>query len=105
MSKKIRNNIQVSPFSTDKYNVMGFWCNAEKIDNEYVSHFADFHASGESIDESIDNLKDIMILTYEILLTHKKEELGKIPTKQLKVLNEMIERIGDVKKIKIKRKY
>jgi hypothetical protein len=36
------------------------------------------------------NLKDIIVTTFEMLLSHKKTELGPIPMRQLAVLSSFI---------------
>jgi hypothetical protein len=42
--------------------------------------------------EAFENLKGMIVDTFEMLKDHKPEELGKEPTRQLSVLNDLLER-------------
>lgn len=63
---------------------------------EFIASFFDasINASGETIDEAYLNLKEIIVSTFEMLLSHKTAELGPIPFRQLKVLSSFIKSVS-----------
>lgn len=66
----------------------------QPAEESFVATFAEanINASGETVPDSVSNLKDMMILLYERLLKESKSKLGKEPTRQLAVLQELLMR-------------
>jgi hypothetical protein len=62
--------------------------------NEWVaSHFeSNIHASGDNEVEALENLKSLMLDTFDSLTSEPEENLGPKPKCQLAVLRELIER-------------
>ena len=62
--------------------------------DSFVATFFDgnINASGNTQVDAVANLKDMMILLYERLSKEKKSKLGKVPTRQLAVLREVLMR-------------
>ena len=60
--------------------------------DEFVASFVDANiaSGGATIEEAVENFKDILISTLEVLEAHRPEQLGPAPTKQLAVLREFI---------------
>lgn len=61
-----------------------------KSDDIVVSFEDCIFASGETINEATENIKDMIIATYELLISKKLEELGPVPKKQLLALKQYI---------------
>ena len=60
--------------------------------DEYVASFfdANLSASGDTPEEAVANLKDIIAAVYEILADHDEKQLGPGPSRQLHTLREFI---------------
>jgi len=60
--------------------------------DEWVASFheAAVSASGETEEQALWNLKDLILLTYETLAEYPPERLGPLPTRQLAVLRALI---------------
>jgi predicted RNase H-like HicB family nuclease len=60
----------------------------------YVASFFDTNlsASGDTPEEAVLNLKDVVVAAYEVLLQHGPAELGPSPAKQLQVLKQFLRR-------------
>lgn len=63
-------------------------------DSEFIaSHFeSNVHASGDNELEALDNLKSLILDTFDSLTSEPKENLAPKPVCQLAVLQELIER-------------
>jgi predicted RNase H-like HicB family nuclease len=64
---------------------------------EFIASFPDAHisASGESFPEALDNFKDVMLTTFQLLSNENTRKLGKIPRRQLAVLREFLQELND----------
>jgi len=73
------------------------WITVLKQNNTYIAKFSEayLYASGETIDNALINLKDIIIGTFEVLDSHSIEELGPNPREQYEVLKLYIKKVGD----------
>jgi len=62
------------------------------VEEAYVASFDDatLSATGDSVAEAVENLKDIMLTTYDILIGSPHDSLGVVPTGQLAVLSEFL---------------
>ena len=62
-------------------------------EKNFVANFAqaNVNASGDTIDEAIANLKDIMVAKYEHFSALPRSRLGPAPRRQLAVLKKLIE--------------
>ena len=62
----------------------------------YVASFVDanVNASGETVNDAVDNLKDMMVALLESLGSLPKKRLGKGPARQLAVLRAFIRKKG-----------
>jgi len=60
--------------------------------DEFVACFVDANIAtgGSTLEEAVENLKDILVSTMEVLESHRPEQLGPGPAKQLAVLREFI---------------
>ncbi len=63
-------------------------------EDQYIASFfdANLSASGDTREEAVLNLKDIIATTFEILGTMDESELGSGPLQQRKVLDEFVRR-------------
>jgi hypothetical protein len=63
-------------------------------DDAYVASLieANINASGETVPDAVENLKDMLILTFERLSAMPKGQLGRGPAQQLAVLRGMVRR-------------
>ena len=61
-------------------------------DEGYVATFfdANLSASGDTREEAVANLKDIIAGVYQVLISHEEHQLGPGPAKQLQVLKDFI---------------
>lgn len=61
-------------------------------EDEYLATFfdANLSASGETPEEAVMGLKDVIAAAYEALSEHEEEQLGPGPARQLAVLREFI---------------
>lgn len=61
-------------------------------DDGYIATFfdANLSASGDTREEAVTNLKDIIVGVYRVLASHQQHELGPGPAKQLRVLRDFI---------------
>jgi hypothetical protein len=66
----------------------------QPVEESFVATLVDanINASGETMPDAVENLKDLMIALYERLSKEKKSKLGKVPTRQLAVLRSIIRR-------------
>ena len=65
----------------------------EPVDEgEFTATFYDasIAAAGETRDEAVDGVRDLIASTYEMLLEHDPKRLGPLPHRQLAVLREFI---------------
>jgi predicted RNase H-like HicB family nuclease len=85
--------IPIATLSPEPFDVIKpFQVVIRPFQGEYIASFFDasINASGETIDEAYLNLKEIIVSTFEMLLSHKPAELGPIPLRQLAVLSSFI---------------
>ena len=63
-------------------------------DEQYIASFfdANISASGDTRFEAIMNLKDVIVGTYDLLTQMDENELGIVPLRQKKVLEEFMQR-------------
>jgi hypothetical protein len=64
--------------------------------DDYIASFFDasLSASGDTQDEAVYNLKDILIAAFDSLGEHREDQLGPGPRRQLAVLKEFIRKTG-----------
>jgi type I restriction enzyme, S subunit len=69
----------------------------QKIDRTFVASFvaANLHASGDTVEEAVSNLKYLLVDSFDLLLTHRPDELGPGPKRQLSVLQSYMGKTGD----------
>ncbi len=62
--------------------------------DNYVSQMpsANVNASGDTFEEAIDNLKDMIVATYDLLSTSPLPTLGPSPSQHIKILRQHIQR-------------
>jgi len=60
--------------------------------DQYIASFYDANlgASGDTQEEAVSNLKDVLLSTYDILTGMSEDELGPGPLQQRKVLEEFV---------------
>jgi hypothetical protein len=65
---------------------------ASRVENAVVASFglANINASGDTWQEAITNLKDLIVSVFDLLASHPLERLGPAPLKQLAVLRSFI---------------
>jgi hypothetical protein len=61
--------------------------------DSYVATFveANINASGDTLPNAVDNLKDVLVALFQRLSQEPKASLGKRPTKQLAILQEFLQ--------------
>lgn len=64
------------------------------VDRGYVASFVDanVNASGDSPNDAVANLKDVMVGLFDLLASKPRQVLGKGPARQLAVLCEIMRR-------------
>lgn len=88
--------VPIETFAPEPYELLKpFHIVLQQDEDEFIASFfeANLGASGDTKKEAIDNLKDIIISTFEILKEHKESQIGPEPFRQLKVLEEFIREI------------
>jgi len=65
-------------------------------DNNYVAHMIsqDISASGETISEAIESLKDVVAMMVKVLYAYPRRNLGPAPMRQLRALNRVVREVG-----------
>ena len=68
-----------------------------KVDDSFVASFiaANVNSSGDTWTEAIENLRSLLVGIFDLLLTHRPEELGPAPKYQLSVLRAYIRKSED----------
>jgi predicted RNase H-like HicB family nuclease len=85
--------VPIETFAPEPYEVVKpFHVVVRSQDDEYMASFfdANLSASGETREEAIANLKDIIAGTFEILAGVEEDGLGPGPLQQRKVLEQFI---------------
>src|SRR2546421_314139 len=69
----------------------------ERVDNSFVASFvaANVNTSGDTWDEAVINLQSLLTNLFDLLITHRPEELGPAPKRQLSVLQSFIKKTED----------
>lgn len=89
--------IPIETFAPEPYEVLKtFHIVLQQHEEEYIATFFDANigASGETREEAINNLKDIIITNFEILTNHDESQLGPEPLRQLRVLEKFVRKIS-----------
>jgi predicted RNase H-like HicB family nuclease len=96
----LKNNqpisIPINTFHPAPYEILKpFYVVLKPDDNEFIAYFPDANisASGSTIDEAVFNIKDMITVTFDLLIDRKKEELGAIPRHQIQVLKHFLKKL------------
>jgi predicted RNase H-like HicB family nuclease len=87
--------IPVLTFAPEPYEVLTpFQVVVRACGDEYIASFfdANISASGETQEEAVYNLKDVIITVFETLTEQGEARLGVGPARQLKVLTQFLKR-------------
>ena len=87
--------VPVQSLSPEPYKVTRpFSVLVQASGDEYIATFfdANLSASGETQEEAVRNLKDIIVIVFESLTEHDDKQLGIGPARQLKVLGQFLRR-------------
>jgi predicted RNase H-like HicB family nuclease len=87
--------VPVQSFAPDPYEVIKpLHVMVQRVEDDYIASFfdAEIAASGDTPEEAVFNLKDIIMACFESLTKHKETELGPGPRRQLAVLKDFIRR-------------
>ncbi len=84
-------DIQPEPYEV----VKPFSVVVRSSENDFVASFIDANlsASGDTLIEAVDNLKDIIIGTFKVLSKHNESKLGKIPIRQRQILQNFMREV------------
>lgn len=85
--------VPVQTFSPEPYEITTpFHVVVNAEDDQWVATWfdANLNASGDTREEAISNLKDIIVAVFESLSGHSADRLGRGPAKQLQVLRKFI---------------
>ena len=88
--------VPIETFAPEPYELIhSFHVVLQSHEGEYMASFfdANLSTSGETKEEALYNLKDIIIATFNMLREHKKSQLGPGPKRQLEVLLSFIKSI------------
>ena len=86
--------VQIETFAPDDYEVLRPLRTVVRFSGDnYIATFfdANISASGDTPEDAVWNLKDVILETYEILQTFDKDKLGLGPSRQKSVLEEHIQ--------------
>lgn len=88
--------VPIESFAPEPYEaIKPFHAVIELQEGEYIASFfdANINASGETPEEAVNNLKDIIIANFELFKEYDEAHLGPIPSRKIKVLKEFIRKI------------
>jgi predicted RNase H-like HicB family nuclease len=88
--------VVIDTLTPEPYEVLQpFHVTLQLVDDEYVATFfdANISASGETQEEALHNLKDMIVAFFENLLEYEESQLGPDLVRQLKVLNKFIRKV------------
>ena len=94
--KTIMELISIETFDPEPYEILKtFSAVIQQHEEEYVAYYfdANLSATGDTKEEAIYNLKDILIATFDLLSSHDESELGLGPLRQIKLLKKVIRKI------------
>lgn len=89
--------VPIETFDPEPYEVLKtFHVIIQSHAEEYVAYYfdANLSATGETKEEAIYNLKDIIIATFDALSSHDESKLGLGPLRQIKLLKKVIQKIS-----------
>jgi hypothetical protein len=93
---KVTTTIPIQTFEPEPYELLPpvVYVVIQPVEESFVATHVDanINASGETVPDAVENLKDMMITLYERLSKEKKSKLGKGPTRQLAVLQTIFRR-------------
>jgi len=85
--------VPIESFAPEPYKILKpFHVVVRFQDEQYIASFfdANINTSGDTQEEAVSNIKDIIIGTYELLDSLNEEELGPEPKKRITILREFI---------------
>jgi len=88
--------VPIETFDPEPYEILKtFYAVIQQHEEEYVAYYfdANLSATGDTKEEAIYNLKDIIIATFDVLSSHNESELGLGPLRQIKLLKKIIRKI------------
>ena len=86
-------SVPIETFAPEPYNLIKpFHVVVRFEQDQYIASFYDANLSdsGDTQEEAVSNLKDILLSTYDILTGMSEDELGPGPLQQRKVLEEFV---------------
>ena len=85
--------VPIETLAPERYEVLKpFHVVVRPHEDEYIASFveANINASGDTIEEAVRNVKDVILATFEDLLEHGESQLGPGPLRQVRVLQAFI---------------
>ena len=85
--------VPIDTLAPERYEVLKpFHVVVRPHGDEYTASFveANINASGDTIEEAVRNVKDVILATFEDLLEHGESQLGPGPLRQVRVLQAFI---------------
>ena len=87
--------VPIDTFAPEPFEVVkSFQVVVRPVEDEFIATFfdANLSAAGATPEEAVYNLKDVILATFDALTDHKEEELGPGPARQIRVLQQFLQR-------------
>jgi predicted RNase H-like HicB family nuclease len=88
--------VPIDSLKPEPYNVLRtIHAVVSSCEGNYIASFVDanINSSGETLEEAIHNIKDMIVITYESLKQEDKKRLGPDSLRQMMILDQFIQKI------------